>query len=121
MHTSKTIYSFDLQQHENGYITLTANEFPWCVLQVITCTPETFEDTMAKCKKRGGNIATHDCDRTFCIIHLCSGDQDGKYPERHIEVSGQTSARRYLDAVKDCMAQAAVWYYTNVITKNQNK
>lgn len=115
MHTSKTIYTFDLHRHKPGQITLTAREYPWSVLQVVTCTPATFAAVFAKCEARGGYIATHDRDRSFCIIHLCSGDQDGKYPARHIEVDGHTTARRYLDALKDCMAQAAVWYYTNII------
>ena len=81
---------------------------------MIPTTPADFERTVAALKQRG-MVAHHDTDRSFCIIHLCSGDQDGKYPVRHIEVDGHTTARRYLDALKDCMAQAAVWYYTNII------
>ena len=116
MHTSGKIYSFVLS-HESGHIALTAQEYPWSVLQVVPATPETFDAVYAKCKARGGYVAIHDTDRTFCIIHLCSGDQDGKYPDRHITVDGQDTARKYLDALKDCMAQAAVWYYTNVVRR----
>lgn len=113
MYTSKNVYSFELSR-EQGHTVLTAREYPWSVLQVVPATPDTFDEVLAKCQARGGNVAVHDTDRTFCVIHLCSGDQDGKYPDRHIEIDGRTSARRYLDALKDCMAQAAVWYHTNV-------
>lgn len=78
MVTSKTIYSFLLSEQE-GQILLTAQEYPWSVLQVVPTTPADFERTMAILKKRG-MVAHHDTDRTFFIIHLASGDHDGQHP-----------------------------------------
>lgn len=93
MTTSKHIYTYEMEERE-GHTLLTAQEWPWCVLQV---------------------VATHGTDRTFSIVQIASGDQRGRYPERHLEICGQETARKYLDAVKDQMAQAAVWYYAHVI------
>lgn len=115
MITSEHIFSFKMSECE-GQILLTAQEWPWSVLQVVPATPENFDNVVAACEKRGF-VAQHDTDRTFCIIHLCSGDQNGKYPERHISINSQTLAQKYIAALKDAMAQAAVWYYTNVIAK----
>ena len=120
MHKSKTVYSFELSR-QSGAILLTARQWPWPVLQVVPTTVADFEATLTKCKARGGNVATHDTDRTFCIIHLVSGDQDGRYPDRHITTDSQEAAYRFLDALKDCMAQAAVWYHTNVIEPLKNQ
>ena len=120
MVTSKTIYTFKLSR-EQGHVLLTAQEYPWSVLQVVQTTPETFDKDLTKCKKEwGGTIAIHDTDRTFFVIHLCSGDQGGKYPERHIVSDSMETIRLYLDSLRDAMAQAAVWYYTNVIMRARN-
>ncbi len=116
MITLKNIYSFEIELRE-GHTLITAQQWPWSVLQVVPTTPETFDAAVAQCKAREGFVATHDTDRTYCIIQLSSGDQGGRYPERHIDIFGQETARKYLDAVKDQMAQAAVWYYTNIITR----
>ena len=112
---SKTVYVFDLSTDSQGHIALTSRQWPWCVLQVVTTTPETFDAITANLHARGDMVAHHDTDRTFCIIHLCSGDQGGKFPEKHVDISDGPTARKFLDALKDCMAQAAVWYYANVI------
>ena len=117
---SKTVYTFDLSTDSRGHIALTSRLWPWCVLQVVPTTPATFDDVTAKLRAGGELVAHHDTDRTFCIIHLCSGDQGGKYPNRHIEISDGPTARSFLDALKDCMAQAAVWYYTNIIACLKN-
>lgn len=85
MKASRTIHSFLLSEQE-GQTLLTAQERPWSVLQVIPTTPADFDCTVAALKKRG-MIAHHDTDRTFCIIHLASGDHDGKHPERHIAIT----------------------------------
>lgn len=90
------------------------------MLQIVTTSEADFETTLAKCKARGGFVVTHDTDRTFCVIHLCSGDQGGKYPERDFPINSQAEADRYLDALKDAMAQAATWYYANVIVPRNN-
>ena len=119
MHKSEKVFSFELSQRA-GAILLEAQEWPWPVLQVVTTSEADFETTLAKCHARGGFVATHDTDRTFCVIHLCSGDQDGKYPERHITTDSQASAERYLDSLKDAMVQAATWYYANAIVPRNN-
>ena len=112
MKTSRTIHSFLLSQQE-GQTLLTAQEYPWSVLQVIPTTPADFDRTVAVLKKRG-IVAHHDTDRTFCIIHLTSGDHDGKHPERYISIT-QDNYKQFIEDLKDTMVQAAVWYETNII------
>mgnify|MGYP006956016496 CR=1 FL=1 len=113
---SKTVYAFDLLSTDSrGHIAITSRQWPWCVLQVVTTTLKTFDAITANLLARGEMVAHHDTDRTFCIIHLCSGDQGGKYPEKHVDISDGPTARKFISALKDCMAQAAVWYYTNII------
>lgn len=117
MKTSKTIHSFLLSEQE-GQTLLTAQERPWSVLQVIPTTPADFDRTVAALKERG-MVAHHDTDRTFCIIHLASGDHDGKHPERHIAIT-QDNYKQVIEDLKDTMAQAAVWYQTNIIEPLKN-
>ena len=112
MKASKTIHSFLLSEQE-GQTLLTAQEYPWSVLQVIPTTPANFDRTVAALKERG-MVAYHDTDRTFCIIHLASGDHDGQHPERHIAVT-QDNHKQIVEELKDTMAQATVWYKTNII------
>ena len=112
MKAAKTIHSFLLSEQE-GQTLLTAQEYPWSVLQVIPTTPADFDRTVAALKERG-MVACHDTDRTFCIIHLASGDHDGQHPERHIAVT-QDNHKQIVEDLKDTMAQAAVWYKTNII------
>lgn len=112
MKASKTIHSFLLSQ-QDGQTLLTAQEYPWSVLQVIPTTPADFGRTVATLKERG-MVACHDTDRTFCIIHLASGDHDGQHPERHITIT-QNNHMQIVEDLKDVMAQAVVWYKTNII------
>ena len=112
MKTSKTIHSFQLSKLK-GYTLLTAKDYPWSVLQVIPTTPDKFNQVVEKLKERGF-VATHDTDRTFCIIHLTSGDHDGQHPERHINIT-QSNYEQIIEDLKDVMVQAAVWYKTNVL------
>ena len=112
MKTSKTIHSFLLSEQE-GQTLLTSQERPWSVLQVIPTTPADFDRTVAALKERGV-VAYHDTDRTFCIIHLASGDHDGQHPERHIAVT-QDNHKQIVEDLKDTMAQAVAWYKTNII------
>ena len=112
MEVSKTIHSFLLSEQE-GQTLLTAQEYPWSVLQVIPTTPANFDRTVAALKERG-MVACHDTDRTFCIIHLASGDHDGQHPERHIAIT-QDNHMQIIEDLKDTMAQAVVWYKTNII------
>ena len=119
MITSKHIYTFEIEQRE-GHTLITCQQWPWPVLQVVPTPPATFDAIVAQCKERMGFVAHHGSDHTFCLVHLCSGDQKGKYPERHIDINGQDIARRFLDTLRDQMGQAAVWYYTNVIAPAKN-
>ncbi len=113
MHTSDKIYSFVAEEQE-GNILLTAQEYPWSVLQVVPTTAENYDEVVRKCEQHG-MVAKHDSDKSFIIIHLVSGDQDGKFPERHIEINMPWDIDRYLNALKDCMAQATVWVHTNLV------
>ena len=112
MKAAKTIHSFLLSEQE-GQTILTAQEYPWSVLQVIPTTPTDFDRTVAALKERG-MVACHDTDRTFCIIHLASGDYDGQHPERHIAIT-QDNHKQIVEDLKDTMAQAVAWYKTNII------
>ena len=112
MKASRTIHSFLLSQQE-GQTLLTAQERPWSVLQVIPTTPTDFDRIVAVLKQRG-MVDHNDTDRTFCIIHLASGDHDGQHPERHIAIT-QDNYKQIIEELKDTMAQAAVWYETNII------
>lgn len=116
MKTSSTIHSFLLSEQE-GHTLLTAQEYPWSVLQVIPTTPADFDRTVAVLKQRG-MVAYHDIDRTFCIIHLASGDHDGQHPKRHIIIT--QNHMQIIEDLKDVMAQAAVWYETNIIEHFKN-
>lgn len=116
MEKSKTVYAFRLRTTDGGQVLLTAQAWPWCVLQVVPVAPAHFAAAIEKLR-RHGFVAHHDTARTFAIIHLASGNYDGLHPERHITISSHHDASQYLDALKDVMAQAAVWYYTNVIAK----
>ena len=112
MKTSSTIHSFLLSLQE-GQTLLAAQEYPWSVLQVIPTTPADFDRTVVVLEQRGF-VAYHDIDRTFCIIHLTSGDHDGQHPERHIAIT-QNNYMQFIEELKNVMAQAAVWYESNVI------
>ena len=112
MKTSNKVHSFLLSEQE-GNILLTTKDYPWSVLQVIPTASDIFEQTVARLKKRG-MVAVHDTDRTFCIIHLASGDHDGKHPEKFIHLT-QTNYKQFIEELKDAMAQAAVWYKTNIL------
>lgn len=118
MKKSSVIHNFTISQQQ-GKILLTAQEYPWSVLQVITFDPQSFDKVVEFCKRRG-MVATHDKDRSFCIIHLGSGDHGGKYPDRHVPMNTPEDTDRYLKALKDAMAQAAVWYYSNIIATTKN-
>lgn len=98
-----------------GYTLLTAQEHPWSVLQVVPTTPDNFDEVFEKLKKRGGYVAIDEPNRTFCIIHLCSGDQGGKYPERHIVIN---NVEKYFAELRDTMAQGVAWYRKNIQEPN---
>lgn len=114
MKKSKKVYAFRLCTTDGGQVLLTTQAWPWSVLQVVPVAPAHFAAAVEKLR-RHGFVAHHDKDRTFAIIHLASGNYDGLHPEHHITISSHDDARQYLDALKDVMAQASVWYYTNII------
>ncbi len=114
MITSKVIHTFELS-HMEGYIMLTAQEYPWTVCQVVPCTPENHDRILEALRERG-SVAQHDTDKSFFVIQAASGDYDGKHPERYIEVN-QDNYKDFLAAMRDTLAQAAVWYKTNIIAK----
>lgn len=118
MKKSSVIYNFAISQQQ-GKILLTAQEYPWSVLQVSLSSHNISTRWWRFCKRRG-MVATHDKDRSFCIIHLGSGDQGGKYPDKHINTDTPAAIDKYLEALKDAMAQAVVWYYTNIIATTKN-
>jgi hypothetical protein len=118
MKKSSIIYNFAISQ-QDGKTILAAQEYPWSVLQVITFDPKYF-DKVVQLFKRRGMVAAHDKDRSFCIIHLCSGDQGRKYPDKHIDTDTPAAINKYLEALKDAMAQAVVWYFTNIIERVKN-
>ena len=82
---------------------------------MIPTTLADFDRTVAVLEQRGF-VAHHDIDRTFCIIHLTSGDHDGQHPERHIAIT-QNNYMQFIEELKNVMAQAAVWYESNVIQR----
>ena len=114
MTTSNTIYSFTISKQE-GHTILTANEYPWSVLQVVPTTEADFDHTKEVLLKRG-SVAHHDTDRTFFIIHLTSGNHDGQHPERHLQIT-QANYESVFNAITDAMSQAAVWYKVNIIDR----
>lgn len=110
MTTSNTVHTFILSERE-GQPIISAQEYPWSILQVVPTTPQDFDRTIQAIEsKRGGFIAHHDTDRTFLIIHLGSGNCDDNHPERHIHLTEENS-QQVLDDVRDTMAQAAAWYH----------
>ena len=118
MKKSSVIYNFTISQQQ-GKILLTAQEYPWCVLQVVSFDPKYFDWWVEVCKHHG-LVATHDKDRSFCIIHLGSGDQNGKYPDKHSNTDTPAAIDKYVKALKDARAQAVVWYYSNIIATTKN-
>ena len=114
MMTSNTIYSFTISKQE-GHTILTANEYPWSVLQVVPTTEADFDRTKEVLLKRGA-VAHHDTDRTFFIIHLTSGNHDGQHPERHLQIT-QVNYESVFNAITAAMSQAAVWYKVNILDR----
>ena len=85
------------------------------IIEYITLTPPNPEELGdEELIEHRGMVAHHDTERTFCIIHLASGDHDGRHPERHITIT-QNNYKQIIEELKDTMAQAAVWYETNII------
>lgn len=110
-------HTFTLTE-QDGHTLLTSQEYPWCVLQVVPTTPDTYLRTYSLLLNRG-YIAHHPVCRQFLIIHLASGNHDGQHPEREIKIT-QSNSLSFLSVLKDTMAQAVEWYYTHIIDKKKN-
>lgn len=113
MEKSKKVYSFrPFTLH--GCTFLEAQEWPWTVAQIVPTTPDNRARVLAALKDIHGTVAEHDSDKSFFVVQACSGDQDGKHPERHLYID-QANYKDFLAAMRDTLAQAAVWYETNII------
>ncbi len=119
MMTSKNIYTYKMMQ-QAGTTLLEAQQWPWTVVQIIPVPAGQLDTVLAKLKDgMAGPVVQHDKDKSFVVIMLCAGDQGGKYPERHLELTQDNHMEHY-NAIIDTMAQAAVWYKTNIIDSVKN-
>lgn len=116
MITSKTARTFKLHYNrEKGYIVLEAQEYPWCWCQVVNTTPENREQVRAAIAKRFAPIAEHDIDKSFFAFQIGGGNYDGHHPERTLDIN-QNNYLQICEAIEDTVAQAAAWYYANVVS-----
>ncbi len=114
MVTSKTVYTYKIMQRD-GVTLLEAQQWPWTVVQIVPVPDGGLDSVLAKLEAgMAGPVVQHDHDKSFVVIMICAGDQGGKYPERHLELTQDNHMEHY-NAILDTMAQAAVWYKTNVI------
>lgn len=111
MIVSKTVYQFEPRVVREKLLLFTRS-WPWSVLQIVPTTPDSYEEVVARCRKRG-MVGLHDTDRTFCVIRTAGGDLGGKRPECKVDVFTQPDADRLLAAIADELAQAAVWFHAN--------
>lgn len=82
-------HTFTLTE-QDGHTLLTSQEYPWCVLQVVPTTLDTYLHTYSQLLHRG-YIAQHPVCRQFLIIHLACGNHDGQHPEREIKITQSNS------------------------------
>lgn len=92
----------------NDVTLLTSQEYPWSVLQIVPIPEGKFEASIEILKKRG-MVAIPNGRDDFAVIHVGSGDVDGKHPERRVEVT-QANHEQIIENLKECMRQAAVWW-----------
>lgn len=93
----------------NDVTLITTLDYPFSILQVVPIPEGQYDAVIEKLKERGGYIAVPNNRKDFAIIHLSSGDYDGKHPERYIEVT-QDNHMEILKALHDSMIQAAAWW-----------
>ena len=67
------------------------------------------ESAVIEILKKRGYVALANGRTDFAIIHIGSGNHDGKHPERFVEIT-QANHNKVLDAIQDCMRQAAAWW-----------
>ena len=114
MTASKTVYQFEPRVVREKLLLFTRS-WPWSVLQIVPTTSESYDEVVARCRKRG-MVGLHDTDRTFCVIRTAGGDLGDKRPEYKVDVFTQPYADRQLAAIADELAQAAVWFHANKST-----
>lgn len=106
------IYTFEVSttkdRGDNDVTLLTAQQYPWCVLQIVPIPEGKFDESLEVLKKHGA-VALANGRKDFAVTHVGSGDTDGKHPERHIEVT-PANYQQVLADLKECMRQAAVWW-----------
>ncbi len=116
MITSKTAHTFKMHYNrDKGHVLLEAQEYPWTWCQVVHTTPENREQLRAEIAKHFEPIAEHDTDKSFLVFQIAGGNYDGQHPERFVEIN-QNNHSQVFHAIVDTVAQAAAWYYANVIT-----
>lgn len=118
MRASKTAYTFRLLPY-SGATLLEAQEWPWTVAQIVPVTPADRAEVLAALRKTHGVIVEHDRVKSFYVVHSCSGDQGGRYPERHVTIT-QNNYHDFYNAMCDVLVQASVWYVANVIEARKN-
>lgn len=84
------LYHFDVSTTQdksgNDITLLTAQEHPWSVLQIVPIPEGKFGASIEVLKKRG-MVAIPNGRKDFAVIHVGSGDVDGKHPEHRVEVT----------------------------------
>lgn len=115
MTTSEKIYTFAVR-HDHGATILEAQQWPWTVVQVIPTTPANRDGNLDKLKQRHDTFAVHDFDNSFVVVHVGGGTQGGRHPDWYVDIT-QDNYRAVYQAICDQVAQAAVWYKTNIIDK----
>jgi hypothetical protein len=118
MTTSEKIYTFAVR-HEHGATLVEAQQWPWTVVQVISTTTANRDGNLDTLKQRHDTFAVHDYDNSFVVVHVGGGTQGGRHPDRSVDIT-QDNYRVVYQAICDQVAQAAVWYKTNVIDAAKN-
>lgn len=104
------IYTFEASTTKdrsgNDVTLLTAQQYPWCVLQIVPIPEGKFESSI-EILKQHGYVGLANGRKDFAVIHTGSGDTDGRHPERHVEVT-PANYQQVLTDLKECMRQGAV-------------
>lgn len=106
-HESDKLRAFTLKEID-GRTCLVEKQFPWALIQVVATNPSNYDKAVEAAGKKYF-VGQHEVRRDFLLIVVGMGDWDGKHPEHHID-----DAAKCIDEVKDALAQAVVWYATNI-------
>ena len=105
---TKTIHAFvqstAFDKDNNEVVLLTAQEFPWSVLQVVP-TPVEKHDAIIENLKATHWIGKVNSRKDFIILHSGSGGEG----EKHINIT-QENHEEISFLIQDCMRQAAAWW-----------